>query len=63
MMRTVVSMVKRVQRNGKTYEFGQDIEPAFTSFNGTHWPELRTTWARVHNGFTWINLHYIITEH
>ncbi len=55
--------VKTVRKNGKTYEFGHVVEPAFTTRQGTHYAELHQTWARVHNGYEWRNLHYIVSEH
>lgn len=56
-------IVKTVRKNGKTYEFGHVVEPEFISSRGERYPELRQTWARVHNGYEWTNLHYIVTEH
>lgn len=65
-MRKVVSTttIKRVQRNGVTYEFGRDVEPGFySSFpHRTYYPTLTTLWARKHNGYEWVNLHHFTVE-
>ena len=64
MARTVIDTrtVRMVRRNGKTYEFGHEIEPRYVTRAGHVYPETHTFWARVHNGYNWRALRYYTVE-